>query len=440
MRKRALEAIKKLEDAGFEAYMVGGSVRDEFLGETPLDYDLTTSAHPEEIQEVFQEEKTLDVGKKYGTISLVYPEGNLEVTTFRRDGDYQDFRHPDQVDFTESLKEDLNRRDFTINAMAMDREGKIYDYFGGREDLEAGFLQTVGPAQDRIQEDGLRILRAFRMASRFHLDLDLGLREAIEDHRDLLKKISKDRIREEFFKLLLTEDPAYGLYLMEETGVLKVLFPSLFQTVGFDQKNPFHSQALFDHLLCVLNQTPEDLILRLAALFHDIAKPQTLIKTEDGRYHFYGHDKEGAALVGEILQDLRASKDLTKRVQALVENHMSVQREMTDKALRRQIRRLGREDVLRLYDLLWADAFCTGGLRASRMIAERKHRVEALLEEPIFQKKNFLAINGKDLMAIGFQEGRALGETLKACEAYVLDHPERNQKNLLLNYAKKMKN
>lgn len=418
--------LKRIEEAGFEGYFVGGSVRDEILGIVPKDVDITTSAKPDEILKLFSDFDTLNIGKKYGTITLLYQGEKIEVTTFRRDLSYEDYRHPRGVDFTDSLKEDLKRRDFTVNAMAKNRQGQIFDPFGGREDLKNRQLKMIGNPQDRIQEDALRILRGFRFASRFHLHVDPDFLDAASLYGARLKEVSSDRIRQEFFGLLLTDQPSYGLLLMEETGVLKLLFPDLMATVGYDQKNPYHHQTLFDHLLCVLDHTPAKLSVRLAALFHDIAKPQKAFYGKDGHLHFYDHDKEGALVTDGILKDLGAPKKLRASVSALIEDHMTVQRVMTDKALRRQIKRVGKENVLDLYDLILADAYCTAGPGNLELLKERKVRIVELLDEDLVKKENFLAINGHHLLDMGYPKGPLLGKILKACEDLVLESPEKN--------------
>ena len=222
---------------------------------------------------------------------------------------------------------------------------------------------------------------------------------------------------------------------MEETGVLKLLFPDLMATVGYDQKNPYHHQTLFDHLLCVLDHTPAKLSVRLAALFHDVAKPQKAFYGKDGHLHFYDHDKEGASITDEILKDLGAPKKLRASVSALIEDHMTVQRVMTDKALRRQIKRVGKGNVLDLYDLILADAYCTAGPGNLELLKERKARIVELLEEDLVKKENFLAINGHDLLAMDYAKGPLLGKILKACEDLVLEDPEKNNRQDLKNFV-----
>lgn len=427
--------LKRLEEAGFEAYIVGGSVRDDYLGIPPKDIDIASSARPEEVEALFRDYKTLDIGKKYGTISLVLGQEKIEITTFRHDLAYKDHRHPEGVRFTDSLLEDLKRRDFTMNAMAKNRQGEIFDPFHGREDLDRGILKMVGNPMDRLEEDALRILRGFRFASRFKLNLDPDFLDAASLCKEGLARVSRDRIRQEFFGLLLTDQPSYGLLLMEETGVLKILFPDLMATVGFDQKNPYHSQTLFDHLLCVLDHTPAKLSTRLAALFHDIAKPQKAFYGKDGHLHFYDHDKEGALEADQILKDLGAGKKLRASVRALIQDHMTVQKVMTDKALRRQIKRVGRENVLDLYDLILADAACTAGPGSLAPLRARKARILDLLDEDLTKKENFLAMNGHDLMDLGYKKGPLLGAILRACQDLVLEDPEKNTQEDLKKYV-----
>ncbi|MDU1023024.1 MAG: HD domain-containing protein [Peptoniphilus harei] len=437
MPKDVLFILNKLNEEGFEAYIVGGCVRDKLLGLIPHDYDITTSAEPQEIKKVFKDFKTILIGEEFGTIGILIDKTLYEVTTFRIDGKYKNFRKPENVIFSKNLVEDLKRRDFTINAMAMDSKGELYDAFGGKKDLEDKVLRAVGRPNERLKEDAIRILRAIRFAGRLNLYIDDELFDAISFERKLLKKISPERIFDEFSKMITSDRPSYYLLLMEETGVLDVIFPELKRTVGFSQFSPYHDKTLFDHLICVMDEVKPDLALRLAALFHDISKVDTLSIGEDGRGHFYGHEILGADLVSEILKRLRVSNKIIDKVKILILDHMKVHSEMTDKALRRQIKRVGRENVLDLYDLLIADCKCTRIDRDASFIINRKNRVKELLDEKEMKTEKFLEIDGNDIKALGFNEGKIIGKILKDLENLVLDDPEKNKKDYLLEYINK---
>lgn len=437
MPKDVLFILNKLNEEGFEAYIVGGCVRDKLLGLIPHDYDITTSAEPQEIKRIFKDFKTILIGEEFGTIGILIDKTLYEVTTFRIDGKYKNFRKPENVIFSKNLVEDLKRRDFTINAMAMDSRGELYDPFGGKNDLEDKVLRAVGRPNERLKEDAIRILRAIRFAGRLNLYIDDELFDAISFERKLLKKISPERIFDEFSKMITSDRPSYYLLLMEETGVLDVVFPELKRTVGFSQFSPYHDKTLFDHLICVMDEVKPDLALRLAALFHDISKVDTLSIGEDGRGHFYGHEILGADLVSEILKRLRVSNKIIDKVKILILDHMKVHSEMTDKALRKQIKRVGRENVLDLYDLLIADCKCTRIDRDASFIINRKNRVKELLDEKEMKTEKFLEIDGNDIKALGFNEGKIIGKILKDLENLVLDDPEKNKKDYLLEYINK---
>ena len=437
MPKEVLFILNKLNEEGFDAYIVGGCVRDKLLGLHPHDYDITTSAKPDEIKRVFKDFKNILIGEEFGTVGVLMNETLYEVTTFRIDGKYLNFRKPENVTFSKSLREDLKRRDFTINAMAMDSSGELYDPFGGKKDLDDKVLRAVGNPHERIKEDAIRILRAIRFAGRFDFYIEDDLFDAISFERKLLKKISPERIFDEFSKMITGENPSNYLLLMEETGILDVIFPDLKRTVGFVQFSPYHDKTLFDHLVCVMDEVKPDLALRLAALFHDISKVDTLSIGEDGRGHFYGHEVLGADLVSEILKRYRVSNKIIDKVKILILDHMKVHSEMTDKALRRQIKRVGRDNVLDLYDLLIADCRCTRIDRDASFIIKRKNRVKELLDEKEMKTEKFLEINGNDIKALGFKEGKIIGKILKDLENLVLDDPEKNKRDYLIDYIDK---
>ena len=437
MPKDVLFILNKLLENGFEAYIVGGCVRDKLLGIEPHDYDITTSAKPDEIKRVFKDYKTILVGEEFGTVGILLSEVLYEVTTFRIDGAYLDNRKPESVTFSDNLIEDLKRRDFTINAMAIDSKGKLFDPFNGKDDLENKIIRAVGNPVERLREDALRMMRAIRFAGRFGFFIEAELFDAISLESGLLKNIAPERIFDEFSKMITSDRPSYYLLLMEEAGILDVIFPELKRTVGFVQFSPYHDKTLFDHLLCVMDNVKPDLSLRLAALFHDISKVDTLSIGEDGRGHFYGHEILGAEVVEKILKKYRLPNKTIEKVKILILDHMKVHSEMTDKALRRQIKRVGRENVLDLYDLLIADCKATRIDRDASFIINRKNRVKKLLDEKEMKTEKFLEIDGNDIKALGFSEGKIIGKILKDLEEIVLDDPEKNKRAYLIEYIDK---
>lgn len=428
--------MARFEERRARAYVVGGAVRDEVMGKKPHDYDLTTPLLPEEILDLFPDYTTFREGEKFGTIGVMTGEGPVEITTFRIDGDYEDGRKPEGVTFTPNLIDDLKRRDFTVNAMAYSKEEGIVDPFDGRGDLKRGVLKAVGDPEERLREDALRILRAFRFSGQLNLAMEEDLLAAISAEKERLRLLSKERIADEMGKILLLEKPSKVLYAMESTGVLAILFPELMSTVGYDQRNPHHDKTLFDHILCVVDHAPRKLPVRYAALFHDVEKPNTLTVDEKGVGHFFGHDEKGAETAGRILKNLKETKALQEEVGILIKEHMKVHDVMTDRALRRQIRRVGEDYILDLYDLMAADMACTYGARDISLLTERKQRIRELMEAGVPTKRD-LAVSGKDLIALGIEPGPFMGKILREMEEMLLDNPEVNDKDYWLDYAKR---
>lgn len=434
MPNEILYVIEILKSFSHKAYVVGGSVRDFYLNKEPYDFDITTSARPEEIKSIFRSLVLSTVGEKFGTIVLRINSYDIEITTFRIESAYEENRKPKEVIFTNSLKEDLKRRDFTINAMAYNKDEGLIDLFNGKKDIEDKIIRTVGNPKDRINEDALRILRAIRLSGQLDFKIEENLYKEIIENRYLLEKLSKERIKSELDKVLMSDKPSIALSVMADTKVLEVILPSLYKTLGFNQHSPYHSKLLFEHILCVVDNVDKKLNLRYAALFHDIEKVNTLEIDKDGVGHFYGHDELGAKRAELVLKSYNTSKDDIKVVYALVKEHMKAHNEMTDKALRRQIRKVGKENILDLYSLMIADRICTIDGRDILFLEERKERIKELLCESTSQDK-FLNITGKDIMSLGFDEGKIVGEILKYLEEKVLDDPSLNRKDLLIDLA-----
>ncbi|MCD1147308.1 CCA tRNA nucleotidyltransferase [Peptoniphilus sp. KCTC 25270] len=437
--KEIEKIIKKLNSEGKEAYIVGGCVRDWILGIEPKDFDITTNALPDETLEIFQDYTCYTIGKKFGTIGVLTEEGIVEITTYRVDGEYTDHRKPGEVEFSRSLIEDLKRRDFTMNAIAYNPEEGFVDPFHGKEDTERKIIRSVGNPEKRLEEDGLRILRALRFMGQLDFELNRDLEKTIEKKRNLLQFLSKERIRDEVDKILLQEKPSKVFRKMLELHVLEEIFPELIPTVDFDQKSPYHDQMLFDHILCVVDHAPRKLSLRLAALFHDVEKPSTFTwdeEKEKGR--FFGHDAQGAEQARKILRKYREPNSLIHEVSTLIREHMKFHEEISDKALRRQIHRVGEDLILDLYDLMGADMACTFAGRDLHWVEERKARIQKMLEENIVEKSK-LAIGGADLIEMGWEQGPEIGKVLKELQELVIDEPEKNTRETLLNIIKNRK-
>ncbi len=432
------DIIDRLIDHGFEAYIVGGSVRDSVMGKIPSDYDVTTSASPDEIENVFEGYKTFSPGREFGTIVVVSKEGNTEITTYRVEGKYSDGRRPDFVEFTSSLKEDLKRRDFTINAMAYNHKEGLIDPFDGVKDIKDGLIRCVGNPYIRLNEDYLRILRAVRFATQLDFLIDIETSNACMELSSKLDLVSIERIRDEFFKIILSNKPSNGILLMRSLGLLKEIIPELIPAIGFDQRNPHHDRSVFQHTLLVLDNTPPVLHLRLAALLHDIGKPYTFTIDPDGIGHFYGHDKESVKIGKEFLIRIRCSTKLIEETLNLVKEHMNHSPKMKTKAIKRQLQRIGEDNMRNLISLQIADRLSKNGRKDIEYLLEKKRQVDEIIDNNEPYKKAHLAINGNDLKEIGYKEGKIIGKILEYLLNYVLDNPQGNNKEELLKIVNKL--
>lgn len=427
--KSAAEVLSGLESAGFEAWCVGGCVRDSLLGREPEDWDVTTNALPEEILALFGSQ-ALPTGLRHGTVTVKTVGGPVEVTTYRVDGIYRDHRHPESVTFTRSLDEDLARRDFTVNAMAVNLRGEFRDPFGGRQDLEDGELRCVGDPDRRFQEDALRILRGMRFAAVLGFDEDYETGCAIDRNAALLRDIAPERIQVELTKLLC------GKYAKEALDnhplVIGAFWPEVLPMLHFDQRNIHHCYDVWEHSTVALANTPPVPELRLAAFLHDTGKPASFTLDENGVGHFYGHAKISVTLADELLRRLKYPNAFRERVVRLVEWHdRDIPR--TDRGLRRALRALGEEELRLLLDLKRADnlaqASAYRGRQAEIQLAE--DILDRLLEEDACFSLKHLAVNGHDLMALGLQ-GPAVGQALNRLLDLVIDGSLPNERDALL--------
>ena len=429
--------IDTIVGAGFEAYAVGGCIRDSILGREPNDWDVTTSATPEQVKALFR--RTIDTGIQHGTVTVMLDKEGFEVTTYRIDGEYEDSRHPKEVIFTPNLIEDLKRRDFTINAMAYNDTEGLVDVFDGMSDIEKGVIRCVGEAKERFTEDALRILRAIRFSAQLGYSIEEKTKEAIRSLAPNLRNISAERIQVELTKLLTSPHPDY-LEVAYETGVTAVILPELDVCMETEQNHKHHCMGVGKHILCSLNYVPENKYLRWAALLHDMGKPVTLTVDEKGITHFYGHPKVSAQMAREILKRLRFDNDTIHVVGRLVEYHHSgigVLPEM--RRVRRAVHKMG-EDIFPMFLQLWyADIMAQSEYqREEKLEAIRMWRemFEEILEKNQCTSLKTLAVTGADLIAMGMKPGKEIGEALQALLQHVLDEPGDNEKEILLQRVK----
>ncbi len=417
-----MKVINNLKDRGHKGYIVGGAIRDIIMGREPIDWDISTSAFPEEIMDIFS--NTQPTGKKHGTITIIYPKGSLEVTTFRTEDGYEDGRHPDEVRFVDTIDEDLSRRDFTINSIAYDPILKrVYDPFSGIDDIEKKVVRTVGDPYQRFKEDRLRMLRAVRFGCVLRFSISRDTFKAIKRNARYIDDVSWERIRDEIFNILTSDLPSQGIELMRETGLLASILPELLEGYNVSQ-NKHHAYSVYVHTLKVLEAVPSELHLRLAALLHDIGKPRT---QKNG--HFYGHEKVSAEMAEKIMKRLRVPKNLIRKVVHLVRYHMvNYSEEWTDAAVRRFIKRIGPEYLPDLFLLMSADAL---GKRENEGLIPPTVPLEARVEkvysgrEPLAIKD--LAISGDDIVTIlNIKPGPVVGEILRYVLEKVVDEPEIN--------------
>lgn len=423
--------IDELEKEGYEAFVVGGSIRDILLGKEPNDYDVCTNALPDEIEKIFSDRKTVLIGKKFGTITVVMDDEDVEITTFRAEGEYFDGRKPKWIRFLSSIEEDLARRDFTINAIAYNENIGLVDPFGGIYDLNNGIIRCVGDPEKRFSEDYLRILRAVRFSCQLDFDMDEETYLAGKKYIKYIDKVSMERIRNEFFKIITSSYPSKGIMLMESMGILNIIIPELIPTIGYDQRNPHHNKDLFEHILCVVENTPSILEVRLAALFHDIGKTSTLSIDEEGIGHFYGHDKVGASMAREILKRFNCSNVLIEKVTILIKEHMTQHGKFSDKGLKRLIKRVGEDNIFNLFVLQKADRGCSVKDSTLDNILDMEQRTNNILNGDEPYEVKHLAIDGNDLLRMGFDRGRIIGEILDYLLNKVMENPSLNKKDIL---------
>ncbi|MCY9737513.1 CCA tRNA nucleotidyltransferase [Paenibacillus alvei] len=427
--------MNTLNEHGFDSYIVGGCVRDSIIGREPKDWDICTNAKPEQVIEMFTKHdfRVVPTGLKHGTVTIVYDEEHFEITTYRTDGAYSDGRRPDTVDFTDSLYEDLRRRDFTMNAMAYNDEAGLIDPYGGMMDLQEKTIVCVGDPNERFREDALRMMRAIRFSSQLGFTLNWRTFCAIMEHENLIKNVSQERIRDELCKILMSDNAREGICDLFYTGLLDFILPELTACVSFEQANPNHSDDVFEHTMSVIKQSPKRLKVRLAALFHDIAKPKTFSLDERGIGHFYNHHMVGMDMTIEIMKRLKFDNKMISDVSLLVKEHMLRVNFPTAKIAKKLINRIGQDNIDDLFELIFAD-MGTFQLEHDKSGLEELQRLchEVINEKQPMSLKD-LAINGDDLIKAGIKPSREMGAILNNLLDLVIDDPSLNDKEKLMN-------
>lgn len=428
-------ALSVLEACGYEGYTVGGCVRDSLLSRTPNDWDITTNATPEEMKVCFKGFRVIETGIRHGTLTVIVDGMQLEITTYRNDGEYLDNRHPVQVTFSKNIEDDLSRRDFTVNAMAYHPQKGFVDLFGGREDLQNRIIRAVGDAKTRFEEDGLRILRAIRFASVLDFDIAEDTAKAVHACKNLLSGIAAERIREELCKLICGRGAVR--ILREYIDVISVFLPELVRCVGFEQNTKYHCYDVFEHTLQALALCEDcDLVTRLGILLHDIGKPLCYTEDEQGG-HFKGHAPVGVEITKEVLSRLRFDNETIRRMELLVEWH-DIPLSAEKKRVKRLLQKLSDEDILRLLEIKRCDrlAHAPDFREMPPDLALIPSVMEEIRAEDACLSLRTLAIGGDDLMALGVPKGKQIGELLHALLDDVIEESLPNEKEALLQAAK----
>lgn len=428
-----IKIINRLSQKGFECYIVGGSLRNILLEADPCDYDLATNAKPRDVLDIFSDYKILKTGIKHGTVSVVIDDEVYEITTYRIDGKYPDNRHPGEVKYTDSLKLDLSRRDFTVNAMAYNPKSGLVDYFNGKADISNKILRCVGDPDLRFREDGLRILRGLRFSAVYDFVIDTKTANGITKNKELLNNISPERIGSEFIKLLCGNNVGYVLHSFRD--VFAVIIPELQPMFDFDQENPHHDKTLWDHTINAVENIENTPVLRMTMLLHDICKPAAVRKDKSGISHYHNHDVMGAGLAEKILKNLRYPNAFINEVSILIYYHdMRIKPDMPN--VRRALNILGDENFVRLMKIQHADTLAQSEYKRNEKI-ENYNRVCRLYKEIIDNNLCYsvkqLEVKGGDLINLGITDGKKIGETLDYLLELVITEKCPNNKRELLN-------
>lgn len=426
------DIIETLQAAGYEAYAVGGCIRDSVLGKEPDDWDITTSAKPEEVKKLFR--RTIDTGIMHGTVTVMMDKEGFEVTTYRIDGKYEDSRHPKDVTFTANLQEDLRRRDFTINAMAYNEKDGLIDIYEGLQDIDKGLIRCVGVAKERFREDALRMMRAVRFSAQLGYTIEDKTKEAIKELAPTLQNISAERIQTELVKLLVSDHPDY-LKMAYETGITAQVLPEFDICMKTAQNNPHHCYSVGEHILHTLCYVKADKALRLGMLFHDIGKPQTLTIDETGITHNHGHPAAGEEMAVNVLKRLKFDNDTIDKVKKIVRNH-DRNIEPSAKSVRRAVHYIGEDIFPLLFSVKYADIMAQSSYQREeklRKLQELKEIYEQILKDRDCLSLKDLAVSGSDLIAAGVKPGKEIGDILRKLLDIVIDDPLCNNKDYLLS-------
>ena len=434
-------AIDTLKSKGFEAFLIGGSVRDFVMGLPIGDIDITTNATPDEVKQVFADFRVVETGIKHGTVTVLIDNEPLEITTYRSESTYSDNRHPDSVTFSKSLADDVVRRDFTMNGIAYDFDNGFCDLIGGLDDIKNHTIRCIGNAETRFREDALRILRAMRFASVLGFEIEEETKKAIHNCRELLKNISAERIREEFIKLICGKN-AYNV-LQEFSDVVTVFIPEIRECVDFEQKNRHHCFDVYTHTLKAVGLSPQNAIIRLALFFHDIGKPSVAHFDEKGEQHYYSHPKKSAEITEKIMSRLRFDNDTKNKVVTLVKMHDSpiMVNDMTKpdrKRLKKIMSQIGADLIFDLIEIKLCDNSAQNPeyFRGEDFYKETRDIVNEIINEKECFSIKHLAIDGNDLIALGYK-GKKIGETLQKLLTAVIDGKVENKKSELIKFIQK---
>lgn len=429
--------IKKLEENGHEAYAVGGCVRDSVLGRIPSDWDITTSAKPEQVKKIFP--RTIDTGILHGTVTVMINRVGYEVTTYRIDGEYKDARHPESVSFTTSLEEDLKRRDFTINAMAYNHRKGLVDIFGGMEDIQKGQIRCVGNPKERFSEDALRMLRGIRFMAQLNFSMEEATYHGIQELAPTIEKVSAERIQVELVKLLVSHHPEM-IRMVYTSGLSKYILPELDVMMETQQNCKHHCYSVGEHTIKALTFVPADKVMRLSILLHDVGKPAHKTTDENGKDHFHGHPKTSGIMARKILRRLRFDNETINRVTVLVTYH-DERPQGTEKSIRKAIVKMGPLAFPDIFEIKRADVLAQSEYHREeklKQIQDFKEGYEKIIENQQCISMKQLLINGKDLQQMGVKQGPVLGKILKELFQEVVEDPSRNEKEYLKVRAKEL--
>ena len=428
----ARRILQTLNNAGYETDLVGGCVRDLLRGVEPHDWDICTSALPEETEQCFVGQRVIETGLKHGTVTVLVEGEPYEITTYRTEGPYSDSRRPDFVRFVPNLEEDLARRDFTMNAIAMDLEGNLRDPFGGADDIKAELIRCVGEPDQRFQEDGLRVMRALRFAAVFGYKIEKQTAQAVHENRAMLNRVAAERINAELCKLLVGQSA--GDVLRQYPDVFCQFWPQLGPLVMLEQNNPWHCWGGWEHTIHALEAAPADVTLRLTMLLHDIGKPACKSTDEQGIDHFYGHPAVSARLADKMLRALKFDNKTRERVVLLVERH-DVQLPPRSQVIRRWLNRLGSEAFFQLLEVKRVDNMGQAPEKVRDRLAELdmiRAKAERILAERQCLTLKDLAVNGRDVIAAGIEPGPEVGRVLEKLLERVLSEDIPNERKILL--------